>query len=324
MNAKTWHFYTGLFLTLGTTAVWIVADAFLVYMWIRRRPHITNRVILWILLLLSPIFASMLFAAWLDFPLYASLTLPLRAFIIIATLSTLIRYKMHTTMSFWIGAMLIIGLQATITIAQFYIPGGWHSGIPEALSIHSSALGLSAAAVILSPVGMLASIPLGFSLSRTFIAATFLIGLYFRRKDVLVIAAVAVVILFIYSTDRILPSGIENTLETRAELNHPNGITWYWHGAGYGNYNEVYKLEMPHNIWILSWYELGIFSIPFWTAVAFTIWHFRYFHLLPFALAGFFTPEFFSEAVGLYGLALYHISVRWHQRQKEVANAHPI
>lgn len=43
---------------------------------------------------------------------------------------------------------------------------------------------------------------------------------------------------------------------------------WRWYGYGYRSYVLETAAITPHNLWVLTWYELGIFSVPFWISLA--------------------------------------------------------
>jgi hypothetical protein len=128
-----------------------------------------------------------------------------------------------------------------------------------------------------------------------------------RRVELVAFAIIGFAFLVLQSFNRITPVGIETSFIDRNILDTP-AVLWQWYGIGYGNYNQTFNLQAPHNIWILSWYDLGIFAVLFWTILGFAIWKFRVFHFLPLAFAGLTTPELFFDPEGIYAIALYHLS----------------
>lgn len=309
MNSRHWHFLTGLFLTLGLTNLWPVADIGLVLLLVRKEyrtlsiPSLFTRIPpLWFLAC-TCLSLPVLLGGSLDIAPFGTVGFLLRSSILILLLGYLSKYQSASKFEFWAGAFAVIVIQIVTVIFQRFL----FAPIPHGIANSSSILGLGSAALIVSPVGPLALVPLSLSLSRTFVGVVLLSGVWFRSKPILLYGMIGLAMLLLVSPDRISFEGVTNSLDDRALLNSPP-VEWVWYGIGLSNYNQTFDLQAPHNIWILSWWELGVFSIPFWLLLAGLLVRFRLWHFIPIVASGLFTPELFFNVEGTYALALWQVS----------------
>ena len=208
------------------------------------------------------------------------------------------------------GMILTLGIAM---LAQIEIT--WFGDIrPEALSKDASILGLS---------GMSFASPLaGFSGSRTAVAGIWLFAILTLRWTPFILAIVATLALFYAalfvpeSVQRFTIEAVQHADSLRDTIS-VSPVEAPWYGFGYHSYNFETGAQRPHNIFILSWYELGLLSIPFWTFVLFSIklaaipWRI----IAIFIPVGLLTDEFFARPEGLFvifslGLMAYYWPAR--------------
>lgn len=327
MNGKLWNLSAGFFLPLGMTNLWPAADVAIFLFWLRKDWPVSSIRLprLWIALALCTL-APLALAAYFDrAPIFGTVNLLVRSAILLVFLQSLVRSRSFRHFEFWSGILAFLVLQMFVAFGQIAL---WSYDVyPRGISRNSSIFGLSGLAFVLSPASVFAGVVESLSLSRTYLVSLFTMAVTFRKIELFFYAFVALVLIFTFSPHRILPSGILESLQTRSALNDPltynpqwptkptpeftSNDYWRWHGVGYGNFTIVYRREIPHNIFVLSFYELGIFCIPFWSGMAFAIYRFRLWHFLPFAIAGLNTPELFAEPNGIVALACYHVSWLW-------------
>lgn len=173
---------------------------------------------------------------------------------------------------------------------------------PETLFVKdASVLGLSGMA-FLNPLA-------GIAGSRTAVAGMFLFAAVSNRMIIWMFAGTAFLMLFapiILNHDpvaefRFTPEGLEQAQELRSEILTPDKIHPPWYGYGYHSYVLETGLQRPHNIYVLSWYELGVLSIPLWLLVLIAIW--RYLPVRSSAvllIIGLNTDELFARPEGLF------------------------
>lgn len=96
-------------------------------------------------------------------------------------------------------------------------------------------------------------------------------------------------------------------LDDRCGERRPVELKWY--GYGFGGYCQNTGTPTPHNVYILSLYELGVLVVPFWIClfmlvrkVAWRVW-------LPLAVMAGFTDDLYSIPEGIYVVAIWLVSV---------------
>lgn len=92
----------------------------------------------------------------------------------------------------------------------------------------------------------------------------------------------------------------------RPELacDHPSR-SWTVAGYGYGSYNRATCLDMPHNVFVLAWYELGAFSLPLFAALALALRRMPLHMTAPALIYLFFIDDMYAEPYGMYASAVF-------------------
>jgi hypothetical protein len=204
------------------------------------------------------------------------------------------------------------------------------------ISRNASVLGLSG--MWLAP-SLIAAIVAGGSISRTAMLGIAIYGYLFRssRRATAGYVALAltcfVVVTLISNPDRLGisgPRGINNSAVLRIDTitGHSNEtlpdiivdsgdikpvavrtVQWHWYGYGFGQFYFQTGQIQPHNIFARTWYELGIFSIPFFYALLW-FWadHGRDWKFMALAVAtGMLTDELLGSLEGVYMILGYAI-----------------
>lgn len=81
-------------------------------------------------------------------------------------------------------------------------------------------------------------------------------------------------------------------------------------GYGYGGYVTATGKIQPHNIYILSVWELGILAIPFWMLIVFLAWKSRNPYMIVPAILALNVDEWFTLSEGIFYLGAWHIITR--------------
>jgi hypothetical protein len=175
------------------------------------------------------------------------------------------------------------------------------------------------------PVGF---VVVGLSLSRTALLASGIVAIASRNRFVWLAFLLAVTIQIplglLITPERYQISGIWQDVERRESLitgestdddfseitpvNPSEPRVWSVFGYGLGNYTLETGRGIPHNMFVLSFWELGIFSVVFWIGVGWLWWCYsRSLTLLVvFVTVGSLTPEFLSRIEGLFMILGLH------------------
>lgn len=194
------------------------------------------------------------------------------------------------------------------------------------LADNASALGLAGLAVYPLPFG---AVLLGASLSRTALLGVTVLTLLRPTRLMVVSLLLAVIVSLVlghYLTpERYSLQGIENASEARVAAItgtsvetcatctvEPTARKLQWFGYGYGGYYLSTGQIQPHNVFVLSVWELGILSIPFWSIVLALWWRTgRNWYVLTVAVVvGMFTDEYYGSMEGLYMLLAMGVTFR--------------
>lgn len=195
------------------------------------------------------------------------------------------------------------------------------------LSENASLLGIAGVSLFPSIAGAALS---GISISRTALAAWVLLAISNPIRKTLIAVGI-VLALNVGITMLVAPqrytfkvlnrdndlriTAIQGTsLETPPPSVTPPPVktrTWEWYGYGYGAYTEATGRIQPHNVFVRSWWELGIFSIPFWGYLSHLWWQLpgkhNFYIPLVILTAGMLTDEFYGSMEGSWMLlALWH------------------
>ena len=298
----------GLIVALGATVLWFLADLFLVlFVTYRGKEHFRWH---WIPASVAGILA--LSAIWSPDPAAG----------LMAAVRIICLYSLLASAKFsWRPVMLVMAVHLGIVFWQIGF-----TGRPYGLTTNASQLGQISMVLIQSPAAPIAALTLGFSGARVAAAGLVLIALLDRSKHVWLysLLAGAVFVVFALQTDpnRILPAGIQQSVEWRESLNEgqatpqdiadelrlacgePRERAWSVLGYGYHGYCASTGLQRPHNLWVLSWYELGVLAVPLWALVFYGAWKIRSPQLLALLAIGMVTDESYARPEGFYTLAL--------------------
>lgn len=310
---KDWRLATGLILALGTTRIWLLAD-FLLFFYVLWQPRKRLRGH-WIIYSLAGIIG--ITALWSPDPVAAILTA-----VRVVCLYSVAR-SLTIDRKFWTGAAAVLAVQLVIAVIQ--LPNETR---PFGLSMNASQLGQTGFVYMATPLAPIAAFTLGLSTARS--AALGLIVLNIGRRSrrlfawSVVAAAIFLTVIFWKTPDRIQPAGIAEATTNRealvdgvvpatsvsaTELESACGEArpraWKVVGYGWHGYCASTGLQRPHNLWILSFWDLGILSVPFWTLVAIGAWKSRQYSMIAALVAvGMITEELFARPEGFYMIAV--------------------
>ena len=232
--------------------------------------------------------------------------------------------------SFTLGIVAGLAGQIAVLILQF------SEHRPPGFSYNATVISQTGLMLILvSPLGLLlaqsvAIIHVAIGGGRTHIGGVFLWAILNPSKRRVVITVIAVVAFVILqslqgSPSRLSPEGIAQAVELRSEILTPKqseldgfpknteAAQWVWHGYGFGSYYQTTGNVRPHNLLLLAWYELGIFSITIAGVVALLVKKRR----LPIDIiillffTGMLVEDPFGRPEGAYYL-LAVIAATWH------------
>lgn len=170
------------------------------------------------------------------------------------------------------GIALIASVQIGVVLWQYM---GTDAIRPEALSRNASVLGLAG---MWGMPGLLPAVMAGLSISRTALLGA---GLFAITGKQYIIPAAILVIVSIGATlltnpNRLSFENISDSWNIRTDALHgvtseanpspdpvaPAEVEWRWYGYGWGQYYLTTGQIQPHNIFVRTWYELGLFTIP--------------------------------------------------------------
>lgn len=302
----------GVVLALGTTRLWFAADAFLFLLVLYRGPrHFkTHPAMLGIAAIL------LLTVFWTPDPAAAALA----AFRVIALYSLLRDFRPNR--AFWIGSGIVLAFQLVFMAIQLPVQAR-----PPGLSANASQVGQTGLVFAAGPLGPLAAITLGISTARSAAMGLAIYTFLARTRYAWMVACMAAVIFVAVAHEktpqRIGLAGIKQGISDRNDLIDGVPSTgqaivhllatdcgpvrereWSWHGYGYHGYCLSTGQQRPHNLWVTSWWELGVFSIPFWALVAYGAWKLRGPMTPALFAVGMITEELFSRPEGFYMVAV--------------------
>ena len=220
-----------------------------------------------------------------------------------------------------LAGMVIIGM---IGVWQMW------SGDSRARGINSNASLLGLMGVALWPIGAPLVV---MSLSRTaLVVALVLTAANYSRwgLGLFVVAAIGVGVLgMIQTPERYGVSGVGKMAEMRlatfdgSTVERTSGlcgevrnVEWRWYGYGFGSYCYATGRALPHNIFVLLWYELGVLSLLFWIGVLWLIYKVRPYwgFIVGVGIIGVSGPELLSRIEGLFVIAGMYLSSLWLRR----------
>lgn len=146
---------------------------------------------------------------------------------------------------------------------------------PAALARNASVLGLAGMWMLpLYPSAILS----GLSISRTALLGAGLLALTGKRYIIpfVVLASVFLTTTLLTNPSRLSLETLSRNWNVRVDALHgvtsetnpspdpvvPTEIEWRWYGYGWGQYYLATGQIQPHNIFVRTWYELGLFTIP--------------------------------------------------------------
>ena len=81
-------------------------------------------------------------------------------------------------------------------------------------------------------------------------------------------------------------------------------------GYGYGGYVPATGKIQPHNVYILSIWELGILAIPFWMLIGFLLWKSKNPYMIVPAILALNVDEVYTLSEGIFYLGAWHLITR--------------
>lgn len=212
---------------------------------------------------------------------------------------------------------LLAGVQL-IWIAVEFTNGEFR---PSALSDNGSALGVGAL-MAFTPLNALL---VGVSLSRTALAGLAFYA-FLRQSGIVWLLLILAIIAHIFVQLQVQPGrftsvNIEHSIDNRiaaidgtnTELAtrpvdpiEPKGRSWQWYGYGYGGYVEATGVIQPHNVYLLSYWELGVLAVPFWILLLILAIRSRNLFLAVPALMALVVDEWYTLTEGVFYLLVWH------------------
>lgn len=203
--------------------------------------------------------------------------------------------------------------------------------------LHMNALLLAESAFVFMPIfwyeiGLAGALILVMSLSRTPVVAFVIFAVLSRKKYAIGLAAVTSAMFLVYASvatpERITFGGITESVIDRGEtitgfdLEHLQTV--YTDGKcgeireirhttyGYGMYGFCASTGQPrpHNIYALSFYELGVLFLPFWAMIIYAARRLSYVQVLPLLALGMVSDNLFGRPEGVYLIAAWIISTK--------------
>lgn len=304
-------------ITLGIMLLWLC------YIAIYRRRRITIPPVLWIL-----ITCVALSAVWSVNP---GKPLWLCLHILIAYLAYRTLPHNHAKL----GISLVAAIQIGVILWQYTATDLIR---PNALSRNASVLGL--AGMWMMP-GLLPAIMVGLSISRTASLGVALFALTGRRYWIPAGIAIStfLIVTVLTNPNRLSIPILQRDVDLRVtaiqgtsiEVAPPvvtttpvEYVKWRWYGYGWGQYALVTGRIQPHNIFVRTWYEMGVLTIPIGYCLMYlwlsrarygSSWRNHDWRLLLVACAtGMLTDELLGSVEGVYMMLTYCIINRPAQR----------
>lgn len=302
---------TGLIFGFGTTALWFAADAILLIYVLSRGPKRfrTHPAVVSLAVLVG------ITGFWSPDPVAG----PLLGVRMILTYSAASAVALR---GFYVGVFSVFALQFGFVV--FEAPDLSRF---DGLSYNAANYGVSGLVLLATPLAPVGAVTLGLSAARVPLAAA---ALMWVRVPSVKLAALVVLAAVIsvgvsewkvpgrFTTDNVTESidnrellngGIQapvNTVELAGDCGIPRAREWQLLGFGWHGYCLSTGIQRPHNIFVLSWWDLGVLAIPFWSLVGFGAWKLRDRPLLiPLLFTGMYTDELFRpESAYLVALAL--------------------
>lgn len=317
----------GLVVGLGTTKLLSFAISIVLgYLILRQRHRIQVPFILW--LIVVPIAVSALWSVDPGKPLYMACT------ILIAYLA----YRTLPRSRFRIGLYAIVAAQIGVVVWQYW--SGEFSR-PNGFSRNASVLGLAGMwGLPLLPMAIMG----GISGSRTAILGALILGLRSRRA---MISSMVLVLVFLCVTLTFYPQrlGLDGLRQSYAlrvaaiegDPIEPNPtskpvelkeVEWHWYGYGFGQYYLATGHIQPHNIFVRTWFEMGLLSIPVGYALVW-LWSemargngwraHDWLFLLTACATGMLTDELIGSFEGVY-MVLGYVIILGARRSRECSD----
>ena len=298
----------GLSVILGTSVYYLLAfGAVLLYAILYHRSQVRIPVSIWLLALLVAITAF-----WSVEP-----GNPL--IMCVAILCAYLGYRTLPRYGFQYGINIGLILSFGWWIVQAYSD----VSRPYGLASNASVLGLSAMWLAPSPI---AAVVGGVSMSRTAMIGAVLFATTGRRYLLFtcVFLVIGIFTILTLDPDRLTIPGIEQSanmrvatvtgdelepLPTDVKYVEPVDVNWRWYGYGFGQFYFQTGHIQPHNIFLRTWYEMGVFSVAVFGLLGWIWWSGgRDWRLLIVAVAtGMFTDELIGSVAGVYMILGYVI-----------------
>lgn len=260
--------------------------------------------------------------------------------VLLATVLPAYRY------GFWYKKAAALGLMI-IAILVVVQSGIFLDNRPD--GIHFNAVSLAMSAFVFMPIfwyeiALAGAIILVVSLSRTPVVALMIFAVLSRRRYYIGVAAVTGAMFLVYGSvvtpGRITTAGIDAAIIDRIETvtGHPTEvldarykdkicgdvrpIQHLTYGYGFYGFCESTGQPRPHNIYVLSFYELGILFLPFWALVMYAARRLSYIQILPLLALGLVNDDLFGRPEGVYLIAAWLISTTL-MRENHVTRPNP-
>ena len=300
----------GIAFTLGLTSLWPIAIGLaLIILWIRRNDSYKFEDLTAVKIVLAIAAIVLVTSLWsgngAGFYHASAITL---APILVIKLGSVKR---------WINLLAVIQI---VWISIEFLQGVHR---PGGISDNGSALGILG----LMSLTPLSALMVGMSLSRTALIGFALFAVFRRSRMMYVLLAIAIVAhIFLqlttdpnrfsiksvnYSIDlRVATIDGTSTESTPAITAIPNERKLSVFGYGYGGYVHKTNRIQPHNIYILSVWELGIFSVPFWILILALAWRSRNPYIAILFILALVVDEWYTLTEGVFYLVAFHLSTR--------------
>lgn len=222
-----------------------------------------------------------------------------------------------------------------VLLSLALLVAGQSAFIDRPAGIHMNALLLAESAFVFMPVfwyeiGLAGALILVMSLSRTPLVAFVIFAVLSRRTYFIGLAAITSAMFLVYvsvsAPDKLTIGGLVESVATRGEtitgLDDERLATQYNDGRcgevraiehttyGYGFYGFCASTGQPrpHNIYALSFYELGVLFLPFWALIIYAARRLNYVQVLPLLALGMVSDNLFGRPEGVYLVAAWIIS----------------
>ncbi len=204
---------------------------------------------------------------------------------------------------------------------------------PNGIHMNASSLGQSGFAFMSSkfwPVALAGGMILSFSIARAPLLVFFVFAIFSRNRLIRSTAIITTIIFFsmafLQTPERVIISGISDGIERRIETLKPSkavnnecglerALEYKLLGYGFQSFCMSTGNVRPHNIYILSVYELGVLAIPFWFGIFLLARKFPIKVVAPLFILGLLTEELFGRPEGVYLIAIW-LLYTWHGEDK--------